>query len=74
VYTDEGIVFRPGKSKRRHPRHGKMIETGKTVIVEWSPDLDAVIKRLRRLGPDMRQTLFCTLQGEPYTESGFRSN
>jgi hypothetical protein len=74
VYTDEGIVFRPGKSKRRHPRHGKMIETGKTVIVEWSPDLDAVIKRLRKLGPDMRQTLFCTLQGEPYTESGFRSN
>jgi integrase len=74
VYTEEGIVFRPGKSKRRHPRHGKMIETGKTVIVEWSPDLDAVIKRLRKLGPDMRQTLFCTLQGEAYTESGFRSN
>ena len=54
VYTDEGIVFRPGKSKRRHPRHGKMIETGKTVIVEWSAELDAVVKRLRRLGPDIR--------------------
>jgi len=50
VYTDEGIVFRPGKSKRRHPRHGKMIETGKTVIVEWSPELDAVVKRLRKPG------------------------
>ncbi len=74
VYTDEGLVFRPGKSRRRHPRHGKMLETGKTVIVEWSPDLEAVIRRLRKLGPDMRQTLFCTLQGEPYTESGFRSN
>jgi hypothetical protein len=22
----------------------------------------------------MRQTLFCTLEGEAYTESGFRSN
>ena len=74
VYTEEGIVFRPGKSKRRHPRHGKMIETSKTVIVEWSPDLETVIKRLRKLGPDMRRTLFCNLQGEPYTESGFRSN
>jgi integrase len=74
VYTEEGIVFRPGKSKRRHPRHGKMIESSKTVIVEWSPDLEAVIKRLRRLGPDMRRTLFCNLAGEPYCESGFRSN
>jgi integrase len=44
------------------------------VVVKWSPDLEAVIKRLRRLGPDMRRTLFCNLQGEPYTESGFRSN
>jgi hypothetical protein len=60
------MVFRPGKSKRRHPRHGTMIETGKTVIVEWSPELDAVVKRLRKLGPDMRQTLCCALQGEPH--------
>jgi integrase len=74
VYTDEGIVFRPGKSKRRHPRHGKIIETSKTVIVEWSPELEGVLKRLRKLGPDMRRTLFCNLQGESYTESGFRSN
>ena len=64
----------PGKSKRRHPRHGKVIETAKTVIVEWSPELTAVIKRLRKLGPDMRGTLFCNLEGKPYTESGFRSN
>jgi integrase len=49
--TDEGIVFRTGKSKRRHPRHGKMVETAKTVIVEWSPELRAVIERLKKLGP-----------------------
>lgn len=74
VYTDEGVVFRPGKSKRRHPRHGKLIETSKTVVVEWSPELQAVIDRARRLGPDIRRTLICTTEGKPYTESGFRSN
>ena len=74
VYTDEGIVFRPGKSKRRHPRHGEMVETAKTVIVEWSPELKEVIERARSLGPHIRKTLICNLQGKPFTESGFRSN
>lgn len=45
--TDDGIVFAIGKSKRRHPRHGKVIETSKRVIVEWSPELRAVIERLK---------------------------
>lgn len=74
VYTNEGIVFKIGKSKRRHPRHGKVIETAKTLIVEWSDELRAVIERARKLGPRLRPTLICTLQGEAYTESGFRSN
>jgi integrase len=43
--TDDGIVFSIGKSKRRHPRHGKVVETSKRVIVEWSPELRAVIDR-----------------------------
>jgi hypothetical protein len=62
VYTDAGLVFRPGKSMRRHPRYGKTIETSKMVIVEWSSELEGV-KRLRKFGPDMRETLFCNLQG-----------
>jgi hypothetical protein len=74
VYTDEGIVFRPAKTKRRHPRHGKMIETSKIVIIKWSPELRAVIERARKLGPQIRPTLLCNLQGEPFTGSGFRSN
>lgn len=74
VYTKDGIVFRPGKSKRRHPRHGKIIETAKMVIVEWSPELHAVVERLRALGPRLRPTLICNEEGTPYTESGFRSN
>jgi hypothetical protein len=64
VYTDEGIVFRPAKSKRRHPRHGKIIETSKIVIVRWLSEEEAesglpreasslwkLVARLRKLGP-----------------------
>ena len=74
VYTEEGVVFRPAKTKRRNPRHGKIVETSKIVIVEWSPELREVIERARKLGPDIRRTLLCNLQGEPFTGSGFRSN
>jgi len=72
--TEEGIVFRIGKSKRRHPRHGKIVETAKTVIVEWSPELRSVIERLKKLGPQLRSTLICNLAGRSFSESGFRSN
>lgn len=74
VYTKEGIVFRPSKSKRRHPRHGKTIESAKTVIIEWSDELHAVVDRLRSIGPRLRPTLICNQDGQSYTESGFRSN
>ena len=72
--AEEGVVFRIGKSKRRHPRHGKIVETAKTVIVEWSPELRTVIERLKKLGPSLRATLICNLKGRPYSESGFRAN
>lgn len=75
TYTEAGVVFRPGKSKRRHPRHGRIVETSKTVIVEWSDELRAVVDRARALcGRDIRPTLICNLDAEGYTESGFRSN
>lgn len=74
VYTDQGIVFRPGKSKRKHPRHGRLVESVKTVIVEWSPELREVVARARKLGPDIRKTLISNMEGKPFTESGFRSN
>lgn len=78
VYTPNGIVFRPNKSKRRHPRHGKIVETAKIVIVEWSDELRAVIERARSIGPQLRPTLICSMKGDrrgdPMTESGFRSN
>ena len=74
VYSDEGLVFRPAKSRRRHSRHGKIVGTSKIVIVEWSAELREVIERAHELGPDIRPTLLCNLQGDPFTGSGFRSN
>jgi integrase len=74
VYADDAILYHPGKSMRRHPRHGKIIATVKTVIVEWSPELRAAVERARMLGPDIRNTLICNLQGKPFTESGFGAN
>lgn len=74
VYTPDGIKFKPNKSKRKHPRHGQIIETSKTVIIEWSPELTALVEHLRSIGPQIRPTLICTQDGTPYTESGFRSN
>jgi len=73
VYDDE-IVFHPGKLMRRHLRHGKIIATAKTVIVEWSPEPRAAVERARMLGPDIGKALICNLQGKPFTESGFREN
>lgn len=64
VYTDDGIVFRPAKTRRRHPRHGKIVETSKIVIVRWLSEEEAtagipkeqsqlwkLVARLRKLGP-----------------------
>jgi integrase len=67
-------VFAIGKSKRRHPRHGKLVESSKRVIVEWSPELRTVIDRLKKLGPQIRPTLLCNLEGKAFTSDGFRSN
>ena len=72
--TEEGIAFTIGKSKRRHPRHGKIVETAKKLIIEWTPELRSITERLKKLGPDIRPTLLCNLQGKPFTSDGFRSN
>lgn len=75
---DDGMLFVISKSKRRHPRHGKTVETAKRIIIEWSADLRAVVARVKRLGPDIRPTLLCKQtgkhKGQPYTSDGFRSN
>jgi hypothetical protein len=40
-----------------------MIETSKTTIAEWSPDIEAVTNHLGTLGPDIRRTLSLQLAG-----------
>ena len=42
--------------------------------MEWSPELQAVIERLKKLGPQIRPTLLCSLQRKSFTSDGFRSN
>jgi integrase len=61
--TEDGIAFVIGKSKRRHPRHGQIVETAKRLIIEWSHELRAVLERLKKLGPQIRPTLLCNLEG-----------
>jgi hypothetical protein len=51
-----GILFTIGKSKRRHPRHEKIVEPAKRLIVEWSPELRATVDGPKKLGPDIRPT------------------
>lgn len=60
--TPEGIVFRQGK-------------TGAGVLVEWSPDLRAVIDRAKKLKPELpREYVLRTLSGRGYTPRGFGAN
>lgn len=70
VYTDEGIAFRPGKSKRRHPRHDVIVESAKTVIVEWSPELRDVIDRARKLGRTSERQLSATSRASHIPRAG----
>lgn len=60
-FTDEGILFRRGK-------------TGNPVIVQWTPDLRAVVDRALALKPDIpKEYLLRNEQGKAYTKDGFKS-
>lgn len=57
--TDEGIVFQQSK-------------TGAGVLVEWTPELQAVIARAKQLKPQIPGTyLLRTRGGAPYSARGF---
>lgn len=73
VYIDEGIVFRPAKTKRRHPRHGKIIETSKIVIIGGRQNCGRDRARPQTRAPDPADSAV-QFAGEPFTGSGFRSN
>jgi integrase len=59
--TDEGISVTPSKTLR---------SSGKKIVVEWSPELIAVVERAKKLKPVFRQHLIATRQGKPFTGAG----
>ena len=60
--TDEGVLFRQGK-------------TGKRLLVTLSPDLSSVLERAKEMVPkvDIGGYVLRTRQGKPYTSDGFRA-
>lgn len=59
--TDEGIWIKQSK-------------TGAKQLYEWTAGLHEVVNRARSLNRSIRRThLFCTRQGEPYSDSGFKA-
>ena len=64
------------KLKREHlSEEGIYIEQGKSgarVLVEWSPDLDAVVAQLKSMSPQIPgEYLIRTRRGRRYSTSGF---
>lgn len=59
--TDEGIWIKQSK-------------TGSKQLYEWTDGLNEVVNRAKSLNRTFRRThLFCTRQGEPYSDSGFKA-
>lgn len=56
--TDEGILIQTSK-------------TDKALLIEWSDELRAVVKRARQLPPETCQPIVATGKGTPYTSDGF---
>jgi integrase len=63
--TDDGILITPAKTRDT---------SGKTLLIEWSEELRAVIDRAKQLRPQVRQPIIATLRGKPYTGEGFNTN
>jgi integrase len=58
--TDEGIDIVTAKP-------------GKRLILEWSPELRAVIERAFDISPRVRQFVICNRQGKRHTSDDFRT-
>lgn len=57
---DDGIFFERSK-------------TSKGQLIEWSDELRAVVNGIVRTPPQLRRTLICTQEGQPYTSNGFQT-
>jgi integrase len=56
--TDDGVFVQTSK-------------TGKALLIEWTDQLRAVIRRAKSLEPRVRRPLLCTRAGKPYSGDGF---
>lgn len=59
---EDGITYMRPKTKRRAPR---------AILIEWSAELRAVVKRAKSIRPEFRQAIIATRSGEQFTPSGF---
>lgn len=62
--TDRGFEFMRPKTEHTDPA---------MQVIEWSPELRAVVDRLLRLKPQVRQYIVCRRDGHPYTLDGFQT-
>jgi integrase len=62
--SDEGILVRPSKTRN---------SSGKVLLIEWSDELRAVVKRALSIPPQVRRHLIANRQGKAYTGDGFRN-
>jgi integrase len=62
--SDEGILVRPSKTRN---------SSGKVLLIEWSDELRAVVKRALSIPPQVRRHVIANRQGKGYTGDGFRN-
>jgi len=60
--TDAGILVTPSKTKG---------STGVALLIEWSDELHDVIRRAKKLKPEVRKYLVCNSKGQKYTPVAF---
>jgi integrase len=59
---DDGLTYTRPKTKRRAAR---------AILVEWSAELRAVVKRAKAIRPEFRTHIIATRSGKAFTPSGF---
>lgn len=59
---DDGIHYTRQKTMRKAPRK---------IVVEWTPELKAVIESAKKLKPEFRHHIVATRSGKPFSPSGF---
>jgi integrase len=73
--TADGILVKPSKNKRRHPRTGKLIQQ-RVRLFSWTPELEEVVARIKAVYKGAKEVqslyLFCNRKGLSYynTEKG----